>query len=113
MRAFAMPKNERKLNRKRHKITDGQKAALREHHASQKETGGAVDLKSMAKWFHDTYQLRLDLSQISARKCKYNVIFSPYNKRLATTMVLMLFGNRLHSWRSKNTSKCLKEGKVD
>jgi hypothetical protein len=61
MPAFTKPKK----GRKRHKINDGQRSALRRHYATQKGAGGAVDLKSMGRWFENTYQFAIDLSQVS------------------------------------------------
>jgi len=59
------PKTVPKSDRKRHKITDAQRAALRQQYATQKQSGGAVDHKSMARWFQNTFQFPIDLSMVS------------------------------------------------
>ena len=55
------PKTVPKSDRKRHKITDLQRAALRQRYATQKEAGAAVDHKSLARWFQNTYQFPIDV----------------------------------------------------
>src|SRR5277367_1783178 len=65
MPPFTKPQKARKLDRRRHKITDRQRAALREHYALQKESGSATDHKSMARWFENTYQFAINQSQVS------------------------------------------------
>src|SRR5579871_3965952 len=61
------PQKAKKLEerRRRHKITDKQRAALRERYAVQKAAGAAIDHKSMARWFEDTFQFAIDQSQVS------------------------------------------------
>jgi len=59
------PKTKPKTDRKRHKITDGQRAALRQYYNLQKASGGATDLKTIVRWFENTYQFRIDISQAS------------------------------------------------
>jgi Tc5 transposase DNA-binding domain/Fission yeast centromere protein N-terminal domain len=59
------PKTVPKSDRKRHKITDLQRAALQQRYATQKEAGAAVDHKSLARWFQNTYQFPIDLSMVS------------------------------------------------
>jgi hypothetical protein len=65
MPPFTKPQKAQKLDRRRHKITDQQRAALREHYALQKGSGGATDHKSMARWFENTYQFAINQSQVS------------------------------------------------
>jgi len=62
MPPFTKPQKAQKLDQRRHKITDRQRAALQEHYALQKDSGGAIDYKSMARWFENTYQFAIDQS---------------------------------------------------
>jgi hypothetical protein len=88
MPAFTKPKN----NRKRHKINDRQRSVLQQHYAIQKVSGGATDLKSIARWFENIYQFTIDLSQIS----RY---LSPWFEYLNTNVVQPdLSKNRSSKW---------------